>query len=87
MPVSRVGETIANYLQGPALGFIELAPVTGLEPAEPDRPDGDADEPERRISHGGGHPSDLSITSLAEGQAKPGGRNILTEPDRYRPFG
>src|SRR5256712_13543111 len=71
-------------MQAGDLTIIQFAPLPWLEIAQGDRTDGHANEAQRRIAHGRGHPADLPVLPLAHGDLDPGRRDGLAEPDGDR---
>src|SRR5438093_1872809 len=78
----------ANSLSRPAqagdLNIIQFAPLSRLEIAQGDRTDGHAKQAQRRMTQGRGHPADLPVLSLAQGDLDPGRRDGFAEPDGDR---
>src|SRR2546422_2763659 len=76
--------SLLRTVQTGDLNIIQFAPLPRLEIAQGDRTDGNANEAQRRMAHGRGHPADLPVLPLAHGDLDPGRRDGLAEPDGDR---
>ena len=65
-----------------ALAGGKFAPGSGLEPAEIELADADADEAERGVSDAGGHFADLVVFSLHEREGNPAVGNVFAKANR-----
>jgi hypothetical protein len=52
-----------------------------LESVQSDWSNGDPNKTERRQANRGGHPADLPVAALGDGELEPGGGNGFPEPD------
>src|SRR5437773_7101321 len=69
----------------PGASAIHLAPLPGPEAGDAVGADGGADEAQRRVAHGGGHPAHLPVTTFAEPDLEPCGRDGCAPADRRLP--
>jgi hypothetical protein len=74
---------LAERLNRAELVGVQLTPLAGAEIAERNRTDGNADQPQGRVTDGGRHTPHLAVAPLADGEAEPRGRHVLAEPDRH----
>ena len=65
----------------------QIAPDARRKLTERNRANRDPDEAKRGMADRSGHAPDLPVAALADRQTDPGGRNILSEPDRNRALG